>query len=106
MSRSEFRWSKKRKHYAYLFSNKGLKVRNLLLSSKPIVFRKKHGKTKVYKNVPLFRHPNKERKGHFYVIVFIYLDELSAFDEHIYVNWNFDKNDKRIIKRIKKGKIK
>ena len=104
MSRSEFRWSKKRKHYDYLFKDKGFRVKNLLLTTKPVIFRKKHGKIKMYNNIPLFRHPNKKKKGQFYIVVYVYIDELSAFDEHIYDCWQFDKNDKRKIKRLKRLK--
>ena len=35
MSRSEFKWNKKRKHYAYLFKDIGDKRKNLLLHSDP-----------------------------------------------------------------------
>ena len=55
MSRSEFRWNKKRKHYAYLFKDIGRKRLNLLISSKPVMVGKKNKKKKrFYKNVPLF----------------------------------------------------
>ena len=37
MSRSEFRWNKKRKHYAYLFKDIGRKRLNLLISSKSVM---------------------------------------------------------------------
>ena len=35
MSRSEFRWNKKRKHYAYLFKDVGVYCKNFLLHSNP-----------------------------------------------------------------------
>ena len=41
MSRNEFRWNKKRKHYAYLHKDIGTKRINILISSKPIVKTKK-----------------------------------------------------------------
>lgn len=56
MSKSEFRYNKKRKHYSYLFKDIGQLRKNLLLSSKQT--RKHHGKRK--KNVKLYRHPNKK----------------------------------------------
>ena len=44
MSLSEFRFNKKRKHYAYLFKQIGLFRKNILFTSKPIRIWK--GKTK------------------------------------------------------------
>ena len=41
MSLSEFRFNKKRKHYAYLFKDIGTKKLNLLITSKPVVLKKK-----------------------------------------------------------------
>ena len=35
MSRSEFRWNKKRRHYAYQFKDAGRRRKNLLLHSDP-----------------------------------------------------------------------
>ena len=104
MSRSEFRWNKKRKHYAYLFKIMGTKIKNILISSKSVVIRKKHGKTTIKNNVPLVRHPNKKKSGKYFLIVRIYIDDESSFDELVYTDWVFDINDKRKVKRIKKGK--
>lgn len=101
MSRSEFRFNKKRKHYAYLHKDIGKRRKNLLISSKPQVFRK--GK-KLIQNVSLKRHPNPKKDGQFYIIPRNYLDDVDSFDETIYKNWCFDKNDKRKIKRLKKNK--
>ena len=98
MSRSEFRYNKKRKHYAYLFKDVGEYRKNVLLSTKS--FYLKHNKKK--KNVKLYLHPNGSKKQVF-VIPRIYLDHFSSFDVLI-VGWVFDKNDKRKIKRIKKDK--
>ena len=104
MSRSEFRWNKKRKHYAYLFKDKGDFCINILITSKPHVIKHKNGKVRIIlRNVKLIRHPNKNKSGVFYVIPKNYLDEFKSFDERIY-NWSWDKNDKRKIKRIKKNK--
>ena len=103
MSRSEFRWNKKRKHYAYLFKDIGRKRLNLLISSKPVMVGKKNKKKKrFYKNVPLFHHPNRNKIGQFYVVRVIYLDDLHSFDDKSYA-WSWDRNDKRKIKRLKKG---
>ena len=41
MSLSEFRWNKRRKHYAYLFKKVGTKRFNILISSKALVVKKK-----------------------------------------------------------------
>ena len=104
MAYNEFRWNKKRKHFAYLFKVVGTKIKNILISSKPFVVRKKHGKTKIVSNAPLFRHPNHKKAGKYYLIVRIYIDDKSSFDELVYSEWEFDINDKRKVKRIKKGK--
>ena len=48
MSLSEFRFNKKRKHYAYLFKQIGLFRKNILFTSKPIRIWK--GKTKKSKD--------------------------------------------------------
>ena len=63
MSRSEFRWNKKRKHYAYLFKDKGDNRLNILITTKPIMIekRRKNGRLRITTNVPLFRHPNKRK---------------------------------------------
>ncbi len=101
MSRSEFRWNKKRKHYAYLHSNDGAKRINILITSKRYVLRK--GKVAM-KNIPLVRHPNPSKEGQFYLIPRNYADDYRSFDEKEYREWVFDKNDKRKVKRIKKNK--
>lgn len=100
MSRSEFRWNKKRKHYAYLHKDIGTKRINILISSKPIVKTKKGNK----QNIKLIRHPNSNKEGVFYLIERNYLDDVKSFDNHIYIKWSFDKSDKRKVKRIKKNK--
>ena len=99
MSKSEFRWNKKRKHYSYLFKNVGSKCMNLLISTKPYVYRK--GRV-VIRNIPLFKHPNPNKKGQFYLVPRRYLDDYSCFEEKVYDTWRFDINDKRLVKRIKK----
>ncbi len=108
MSLSEFRWNKKRKHYAYLFKKKGSYIKNLLIHSDPskkdgwnkekeIIFKKKH--------IRLFRHPNHKKSGslQYYVEMRIYNDLENSFEKRIYI-WEWDINDKRKIKRLKKGR--
>ena len=110
MSRSEFRWNKKRKHYAYLHKDLGDFRKNILLTSKPKVFKKKNGKIKIiFNNVKLYAHPNPNKKINleglptaYYVIPKNYVDNISSFDEHVFEDWSFDINDKRKIKRLKK----
>ena len=105
MSRSEFRWNKKRKHYAYIFKDKGHKRKNILITSKNVVLKHKNGRNKVVLiNIALFRHPNSEKEGVYYLIPKWYLDDEQSFDEKIYEKWNFYKNGKRKVKRIKKIK--
>ena len=101
MALSEFRWNKKRKHYAYLFKKMGLKRMNMLISTKPYVYRK--GKRPI-KNIPLFRHPNLTKSGKYYLIPRNYLDDCSCFEDKVYQGWEFDANDRRNVKRIKKNK--
>lgn len=107
MSRSEFRWNKKRKHYAYLFKDVGDRRKNLLLHSGPT---KKHGwnkeKEKEFnkRHTKLYRHPNRHKSLNekFYVENRIYSDNKKSFGSQNY-NWKWDINDKRKIKRLKKG---
>ena len=102
MARSEFRWNKKRKHYAYLFKDIGTKRKNLLITSKECVIKHKRGKIrKAIDNIPLAHHPNIRKQGDFFVIPKVYVDEESSFEETIYP-WKWNVNDKRKIKRIKK----
>ena len=103
MSRSEFRYNKKRKHYAYIYKDIGTYRKNILISSKQYVFNRK-GKIK-YVNISLYRHPNKHKKGKYYAIPRNYVDFNECFSDKNY-SWDWDKNDKRKIKRIKKYKKK
>ena len=97
MSRSGFRYNRKRKHYSYLFKDLGTKRKIIILSSKP--FRKVRKKIK--KNIKLYRHPNPCSNKEVCVIPFVYIDDITSFEEKKR-NWKFHPNDKRIIKRIKK----
>ena len=104
MSLSQFKWNKKGKHYAYSHKKRGSKEENILITSKRYVKKHKKGKECVVsENIPLYRHPNKNKHGQFYVIPRNYLDDSTSFDSKVYV-WNWDVNDKRKIKRIKKSK--
>ena len=111
MSRSEFRWNKKRKHYAYLFKDKGEYRKNILLHSDPEEkdnWKKFSNKDKTVfykKNTRLYRHPNPSKPPNkkYYVENRVYIDNVKSFDNRTY-NWKWHKNDKRKIKRIKKGR--
>ena len=97
MSRSEFRYNRKRKHYSYLFKDVGSKRKNIILSSKPV--RKEHKRIK--RNIKLYKHPNpKENKGA-YLVPKVYLDEFGSFDKKR-EGWIFHPNDKRKVKRLKR----
>ena len=100
MSISEFRYNKKRKHYAYIFKIIGAYRKNIVLSSK--LFRKCHRRIK--RNIVLFKHPNPNSNQTIYVIPYIYIDHVDSFDCKI-LKWSFHSNDKRKIKRIKRKKI-
>ena len=106
MAISEFKWNKRRKHHAYSHKKYGSKEENILISSKPYVFKHKNGKNKIIlKNIPLYHHPNPEKEGQFYVIPRNYIDDSGDFDSRTY-KWNWNNNDKRKIKRIKRLKKK
>ena len=97
MALSEFRYSKKRKHYSYLFKEVGSKRKNIILSSKPV--RKEHKRIK--KNIKLYKHPNPTDNKDVYLVPKVYLDELDSFDKKR-EGWKFHPNDKRKIKRLKR----
>lgn len=110
MSLSEFRFNKKRKHYAYLFKELGKKRKNILITTKPNILKHKKNNTKVILvNVPLYKHPNPNKDkilDTYYLIPKIYIDELSSFEDKNLKEWSFNINDKRKVKRIKKQKKK
>ena len=101
MSRSEFRFNKKRKHYAYIFKDLGIYRKNVIFTTK--AFRLFHGSKR--KNIELHKHPNKNSNVKVYVIPLVYIDSKDSFDKKV-LDWVFDKNDKRLIKRLKKIKVK
>ena len=106
MSRSVFKYNKKRKHYAYQFKNLGHMRKNLLLHSDPKKeWTKEKLKDFLKRHTRLHRHPNpnKPKTEIYYVENRIYTDSENSFDSREY-NWCWDKNDKRKIKRLKKGR--
>ena len=84
-----------------MFKDIGFLVLNIVISSKPT--RIVNGKIK--KNINLFRHPNPSNMSKVYLIPFVYIDALDSFGEKLYP-WGFDINDKRIVKRLKKRKVR
>ena len=98
ISLSEFRYNRKRKHYSYLFKSIGSFRLNIIFSTKPV---RRHN-NRVLKNVSLYKHPNENSDKSIYAIPIIHLDHVSFFDRKL--NWHFDRNDKRKIKRIIKHK--
>ena len=106
MSKDEFRWNKKRKHYAYLFKKLGDYRINILLTTDPIFRNKKKGKLVIRKNICLFKQTNPlyfNNKVKCYIINHKpYIDNKNSFFPKAYYKWKWDKNDKRIIKRFKK----
>ena len=102
MAISEFRFNKKRKHYTYIFKKRlGLYRKNIVFTTKSI----RVWKGKIKNNIKLFRHPNINSKKVIYVIPIIYIDHVDSFHPAV-LPWNFDKNDKRTIKRLKYKKWK
>lgn len=106
MSLSEFRWNKKRRHYAYIFKECGDYKMNILLSTDPYFVTKKHGKTIIRKNIRIAIHPNPNLKGDkrtFYIVNHKpYFDRNVSFNDRAYSNWKWSHHDKRLIKRFKK----
>ena len=100
MARSEFRFNKKRKHYSYLFKDIGNLRLNFVLSTKPT--RIVNSKNK--RNIKLFKHPDQNDLRDVYIIPYVYIDASESFGEKM-VGWQFDKNDKRKIKRLKKKRF-
>ena len=101
MSLSEFRFNKKRRHYAYLFKAIGLYRKNIILTTKPV----RVWRGKIKKNIKLFSHPNTNSSKEVYVIPIVYLDYVDCFHSDL-LKWCFHKNDKRTIKRLKRKKRK
>ena len=101
MARSEFRWNKKRKHYAYLFKDIGDLRKNLLLHSDKSSYKCKTKKEKqLFKKrySKLYKHPSPKKVVGivFYIENRIYVDHISSFETRIY-RWTWHPNDKRLI---------
>ena len=100
ISRSEFRYNKKRKHYAYLYGDKSVFRKNILLSTKDSVDIKSGDRIRRKRNIKLNKAPDGSTKTVF-VINKAFLDHRDSFDDKVY-DWKFDISDKRKIKKIKK----
>ncbi len=102
--KNTFKYNKKRKHYSYIFKIKKGYCINILLTTKFESKQKKHGKEMIVRNIKLFKHPNNKST----TVVYIYnhspyFDSFSSFDRKT-LNWFWNKNDKRKVKRFKKYK--
>ena len=103
--KDKFRYSKKRKHYSYIFKIKNGYCSNILLTTQSESTHIKHGKAKIIRNIKLHKHPNSRKAS---AIVFIYnhspyVDAIESFDDKE-LDWKWDVNDKRNVKRFKKYK--
>ena len=107
MARSKFRYNKKRKHYSYSYREKNGYSENILLTTDSVLVDKKYGRRIVRNNIPLYMHPNpnKRKDGNNYYIVNHrpYFDKEESFNPKRY-RWMWHRNDKRKIKRFKKFK--
>ena len=101
MAMSKFMYNKKRKHYSYIYGQEGNYRKNILLSTKPQEKFIKRGKEKVYDNISIFKHPKHNCVKKVYLINRGYLDHKDSF-ENVKGEWNWDKNDKRKVKHIKR----
>lgn len=100
--KDKFRFNKKRKHYSYIFKVKNGYCLNILLTTEPSSKQKKHKKERIIRNIRLYKHPNRNSA----IEVFIYnhspyRDSEKSFDSKN-LNWIWDVNDKRKVKRMKK----
>ena len=96
MTRTEFRYNKKRKHYSYIYGFRGDYRQNLLISTKP----------KKVKNVILSKHPNPNKSDEeSYLMTKRYLDHKDNFGP-VKKNWFFSVLDRLKVKKVKKGKWK
>lgn len=108
MSKSNFRYNKKRKHYSYTLKEMDESSENILLTTAAFFEDKKYGKKIIRKNIPIYKHPNpnKQNDGKNYFIVnhCPYFDNNNSFCSKVYSCWKWNRNDKRKIKRFKKFK--
>ena len=95
MSISQFRFNRRRKHPSYVFNEKDNKYQSLIITHSPVT-RKKN-------NIRLYKNPNNNDSSTSYIVPKIVSDNKSSYNKP-YKNWNFDKNDKRKIKRLIKRK--
>lgn len=102
--RTEFRYNRKRKHYAYIYGFKGDYRQNLLLSTKPSRKIKNKGKVKNVRNIKVSKHPNPNSNTQVYIVNQRYVDHKNSFGRLL--NWLFSKEDRKKVKKIKKGKWK
>ena len=97
-----FRFNKKRKHYAYIFKIIDGFCLNILLTTDFESIRKDHKRTKLVKNIRLFKHPNPNSHIEVYIYNHApYYDAIGSFDDKR-LKWKWDINDKRKVKRMKK----
>ena len=61
-NKNYFGYNDKRKHYAYVYDSDGDYRNNILISTKPTRTIKRNGKSKVFNNIELDRHPNPKYK--------------------------------------------
>lgn len=102
--KTEFRYNRKRKHYSYIYGQKGNLRKNILISSKPEQhLHKNNGKIILIKNVPLYKHPNPNSNEQNYLMPRKYVDHKDSFGKQK-KSWKFHPFDRRKVKRIKKGK--
>ena len=103
----EFRYNHYRKHYSYVFGTKKKKYKNILLSSKPEENKTRDRRTVTSETVPLYRHPNPNKKDDKqYLVNRVYLDDGDNFDDRKKGRWKFHPYDRVRVKKIKKQKPK
>ncbi len=94
MAISIFRYNRRRRHPAYIFKNKNGMYYYISLTHAP--------SWRNYINHKLYKNPNPNDPENSYVIQRVFSDSYRSFGR-TYRNWRFDRNDKRMIKRIKKS---
>ncbi len=87
-----FGYNRHRKHYSYVYDGDDKFRKNLLISTKPVVRVKRKGKTKIFNNVPLEKHPNPKSTKQVYLINRKYVDKKSNIS--VRKGWKFSKKDK------------
>ena len=107
MAISEFRYNKKTKHYSYIVAKNDDYRKNISISTKSKRKKKRKNGTYIeYNNILLYKHPNPRTPNKkVYLIPKIEYTHKDSFGRKL-SSWKFHNNDKRIVKRIKKNKIK